>query len=294
MIITCLIGGLGNQMFQYAVARNLAIKNKSEVVLDFNCLKEDEKRHYGLDLLNITAREAREKEIDVFYEREKSKRIWMKVRNLLKNSYVKKINEKEFSFQEEILNLKGNIYLKGYWQTEKYFQEIANLLKLDFKLKRRLIENEVGIKSKIKSARKSVAMHIRRGDYAENSKIREKHGLCELSYYEKAIDILYSKLGQGIRLFIFSDDIKWAKENLSVKEYIDYMEYIDYVSPDDGQGNLYLMSLCEHNIIANSTFSWWGAWLNSNPQKVVIAPKKWFKSDELDYSDIVPTRWIKL
>jgi hypothetical protein len=140
----------------------------------------------------------------------------------------------------------------------------------------------------------SISIHIRRGDYVQNKKTGKHHGNCSSEYYKNALDEILSKLSKGqrenVRLFIFSDDIEWARKNLSFACPSVFVS--NPATPDYEE--LVLMSKCSHHIIANSSFSWWGAWLDSNPQKIVIAPAKWFNTRQSLYKDIVPSSWIKI
>lgn len=293
MIITCLRGGLGNQMFQYAIGRRLAEKYGTELLLDVTRFKEDKLREYVLSDYCIKAKVAEENEICIFNEANKYKRTWMNIKQFIKGRYIPKVREKSLRFDPNILNKGDNIYLLGYWQTEKYFKEIAAILCKEFQLKRKLTKEEQKFENMIKSTPNAVSLHIRRGDYVTDPNANKHHGVCSLDYYEKAIELMCDKIGKihKIHLFVFSDDLEWSKENLRTKHPI---TFIDYRRVDDGHADMYLMSLCKHHIIANSSFSWWGAWLNSNSHKIVIAPKQWFRSDTLNYRDVVPETWIKI
>ena len=138
-------------------------------------------------------------------------------------------------------------------------------------------------------ATESVSLHVRHGDYVTNADTNSFHGVCSLDYYKNAV----SKIKQEMPLpfFIFSDDIIWAKENL---DFIGNMTFIEYNGATPDHEEMYLMSLCQHNIIANSSFSWWGAWLNQNPNKIIIAPQNWFNDVSLDTKDLIPNEWIRL
>lgn len=288
MIIVRLMGGLGNQMFQYALARHIAIKNDTEVLFDLTSFSSDVNRKYSLGVFNIKANIAEIEQIESFNEAKKYKKNWMKIKNILCGEYIPKIREKKFTFDKNILEKGNNIYLSGLWQSEKYFNDIFNIIQDDFQVKTPMNDVNLKVADEIRKEPNSVSIHIRRGDYLEND--NNYIGLCTLNYYYQAIEVLQSKM-QDLNLFIFSDDIKWAKENFVSQHSI---RFINHNLEENAYEDMRLMSLCQHNIIANSTFSWWGAWLNDNPRKISIAPKRWFKSNKLDYKDIVPETWIKI
>ena len=177
-------------------------------------------------------------------------------------------------------------YYIGYWQSEKFFKDISDEIRKDFSFPKFTSEKNLEILKLIKSYN-SVSIHIRRGDYLQN---RGFNGLAPLEYYQKAIEYIKNKI-ENPHFFIFSNDIEWCRKNLSIENSY----YIDWNRGEESYRDMQLMSLCKHNIIPNSTFSWWGAWLNKNPNKIVIAPEKWFNDCvNIDYSNIVPETWIKI
>ena len=295
MIIIKLQGGLGNQMFQYAIGKKLSLLNKTKLKLDLSFLLDRTPRSnftyrdYNLNIFNLTIESATPKEIKPFvnYLGSKIKRKIYTHLFLGKNN--KYINEKQLTCDPDIFKLTGNIYLDGYWQTEKYFNDIKNILYNDFTIKIPQDEKNQEIAKIIKNSN-SVSIHIRRGDYIENKQTYNIHGICDLDYYYNCINLLLKQL-KNPYFFIFSDDHQWAKENLK----LDYpMTFVDHNNASKNYEDLRLMSQCKHNIIANSTFSWWGAWLNQNPNKIVYAPQKWFNDSSRDTKDLIPDQWIKV
>jgi len=295
MIIVKLQGGLGNQMFQYAIGRKLSILNKTELKLDLNFLLDRTPRpnftyrDYNLNIFNLKVEFATQEQIKPFvnYPDNKIKRKIYTYLFLGKNN--KYINEKQPTCEPDIFKLTGNIYLDGYWQTEKYFSDIKNILYNDFTIKIPQDKKNQEIAEIIKNSN-SVSIHIRRGDYIENKQTYNVHGVCDLDYYNNCINLLLKQI-ENPHFFIFSDDHQWATENLK----LDYP--ITFVDHNDGSKNyedLRLMSQCKHNIIANSSFSWWGAWLNQNPDKIVYAPQKWFNDSSKNTKDLIPDQWIKV
>lgn len=268
MIIIKLIGGLGNQMFQYALGRHLAYKHRTSLRLDITEFETYKLHKYSLQFFNILG------EIASPDNREKISPILIK--------------EPHFHFSPEILDSPDNTYLEGYWQSEKYFKEMESMLRQDFTLKDEFAKLDNEALDAI-TAHESVSLHIRRTDYITREKTNRVHGVCSLEYYQATI----SRIAESVKnpyFFVFSDDIRWAKDNLK----LDYpVMYVDH-GPEKNYEDLILMSRCKHNILANSTFSWWGAWLNANPSKTVIAPKKWFNDTSRNTKDLIPDGWITL
>lgn len=298
MIIVKLMGGIGNQMFQYAIGRKLSLKNRIPLKLDISDYsKNDYLRSYMLDIFNIEAAIATTEEIEslvgkTFYSKNK---IFMKLNNAY-ISFFKKTTiqnnkniyrEKNFHFDSNLLNISSNVYLHGYWQNENYFLDIKDFLKKDFTLKKPLSSASNILKKKIVN-NVSVSLHIRRGDYLSNPKTKEVHGVCSLDYYYKGLSILQSKITEDFTCFVFSDDISWCKDNFSPDCPVVFVD----INRDYEE--LILMSYCKHFIIANSSFSWWGAWLNDNKNKIVVSPKNWFNTISTDEYDIVPEDWIRI
>lgn len=284
MFILELKGGLGNQMFQYALGRNLSLKNNTNLKLDIFWFKKNKPaeiipRDYGLKHFNIEENFATEEEIT-------------KIKRFSKIPFLSKIkNEGKRDFESSILLLKKDVYLEGYWQNEKYFKNIQDILYKDFSLKNNPTKNFIEFEEKIKNSSDNyVSMHIRHGDYSMNPDENKRHTALPIEYYENAIKFINEKIQNPV-FFIFSDDIEWCKEKF---KDLDEKYFIDKNLPDYEE--LILMSKCKHNIIANSSFSWWGAWLNQNPNKIVIVPKKWYLNPNIKYNtdDRIPKKWVKV
>lgn len=289
VIITELYGGLGNQMFQYAVARSLAIKNNSDLKLDLSIFDAYKLRVYELGHFNIQEKFSNQSDIRAFDRRRRWRRILGKLQNKFRSDELKLIKEKQFCFDQDIINLKGNLYLRGYWQTEKYFKDIENVIRKDFSLKNKISDASSEVAMQINAQKCPVSLHIRRGDYISDSGTNEYHGTCSLEYYKKCVNILKGKY--DISLYVFSDDPLWVKENL---HFDCPATYISHNGAERAYEDMYLMSLCHHHIIANSSFSWWGAWLNPRKDKMVFAPKVWFRNKTNDTKDLLPDSWIRL
>lgn len=295
MIIVQLIGGLGNQMFQYAAGRRLALHHNTELKLDitkFQKIKGITPREYSLCHFKIKENFASGK--DLRYVRMPSTRL----RNFFVGTYCSITGNKQISYKKEhhnfifdldFFNYSDNSYLDGYWQSEKYFKDIEDLIRHEFTLRKELDAPNAQMAKNILESN-AVSVHIRRGDYVTNSSVFNYLGVCSLEYYHKAVDCMAKKISDP-HFYIFSDDPAWVKQNL----VINYPH--TYVTLNQGIkdfSDLWLMSLCPHHIIANSSFSWWGAWLGTNVSKITIAPSRWANTPSRDVCDIIPDGWITI
>jgi hypothetical protein len=283
MIISKIIGGLGNQLFQYAAGRTLAHLNQSEFRLDVSAFDEYKLRDFELLNFNIAANFATENEIKGLLPAHNLEKIFQYLSPVRKRTYYR---EKYFHFDKNVLMLGPDVYLKGHFQSEKYFLSAVEIIRKEITLKDAVIRNVADFSKKSRSGN-SISVHIRRGDLSKNSVSTEYHGILSAEYYKDAFEVINSKIPNPV-FYFFSDDINWVKENLNIPGAI-------YVSGEISKNHLedlYLMSQCKHHIIANSSFSWWGAWLNDNPEKIVIAPKKWFNKGPKDTYDLYPEGWI--
>ncbi|PML61245.1 hypothetical protein BCT73_06550 [Vibrio breoganii] len=285
MIIVNISGGLGNQMFQYALGKSLSIVNEVPLKLDISFFENQSLREFELDKFSTVFEIATSEEIrklkgsDSFFTRAMLKLGFEHI--IRPNSFYR---EKEPTIFDESLFLKSidSIYLLGYWQNEDYFKSIRDNILSDFTYRSTDLTARY---AQIESYTESVSLHVRRGDYVTVA--NATHGLCDISYYLRAIKHFELKY-QKCHFFVFSDDILWCKEAFKAHDNITFVD--DTRSSHD---DLYLMSKCKHQIIANSSFSWWGAWLNQNKGKHIVAPKKWINNNPNDYN-WVPTNWTKM
>jgi hypothetical protein len=194
--------------------------------------------------------------------------------------------EKHFQFDPQFLIFPDDVYLDGYWQSDLYFKDIRNILLSELQPIAKPGKENQALLEKMEEEN-SVALHIRRGDYLSNPLAAKHHGVCPLHYYQEAIQIIVSKV-QNPHFYVFSDDLEWAKKNLDLQFPV---IFVGNNKGDQAFQDLRLISNCKHQIIANSSFSWWGAWLNLNPDRIVIAPKKWFLVDK-DTSTLFPSDWL--
>lgn len=292
------MGGLGNQMFQYAFVYALSKKFSTDIVFDmswFEEVKKDEKlttRVFELDIFNINYEIATKKDLEqVILPRHRSKiqKLLWDVFKIVKYKPVGNalIQTSSYSFDKKLLNPPEYIYYEGFFQNEKYFKYLREDLIKNFTLNIPVDEKNQSILNKIIETN-SASLHIRRGDYVTLESAKKFHGTCSLDYYRKAIAYIAKRV-ENPHFFLFSDDTDWVVENLKIEYPFTIVDF------NQGKGylDLNLMKHCKHNIIANSSFSWWGAWLNENPNKIVIAPKKWH-TKKLKKCDIIPKSWIRL
>ncbi len=286
MIVTKLIGGLGNQLFQYAVARQLANIHKTQVSLDIHQFETYKLHKYSLQPLNISASLIGKNQVEKYTQPGIMEKLIGKIRQRPPTKPKSFIKEKHYHFDPNILKCSDNIYLDGYWQSEKYFKNISHILKEELTPINEQTGKDKLIADQILNS-ESVSIHLRRGDYITNSITNQYHGICTTKYFLKCIENITRKVSNP-NFFVFSDDPDWCRKNLKIQYPI---TIINHNSADNNYQDLRLMSQCNHNIIANSSFSWWGAWLNNNPEKIVYAPKNWFNNPKNDTSDLIPSDW---
>lgn len=282
LIIVHLLGGLGNQMFQYAAARTLADRLGQDLLLDMRSFEHYTLHDFGLMNFKVRCRPATSKELKP-YPKWKMK-LFSKSPQLSNKS--KWYLPKDFGFQESWKNLTGSLYLNGYFQSEKFFGKNRKNLLEDFTPQKPLAGNNIGLSTEAAQC-SSVSIHVRRGDYVTNKKTLSIHGVCTKEYYQRSIKYICDKVSEP-RFFVFSNDLLWAKENLDLGSDAIFVEGND----KDPIADMMLMSQCKHHIIANSSFSWWGAWLANPPSQFVVAPLPWFDSPQINSSDVVPEHWI--
>lgn len=283
MILIRLRGGLGNQLFQYAAGRSLADRLRIRLALDLRHFSDKTKHTgYALDAFNIRAELASPSELVGWpnLATELGLRI-PPLRPLLRRWYF----EKRFSFDPDLAKVKGPVCLIGYWQSERYFSEIASDIRADLTLRNGVNRLDREFIS-LAEAGDSVAIHVRRGDYASDPSAQSVHGTCSVAYYQDAVAVM-RRLRPGCHFLVFSDDPNWARLNLPLGNDAVFVAG----NSDRPELDLALMRACSHHIIANSTFSWWGAWLAKKPGQVVVAPVPWFESKHHDSRDLQVLGW---
>lgn len=267
MVVVKIQCGLGNQMFQYAFAKSLKKRGFEVVIESVSFIPANSHEYYALDKYNIQMDKLSKKEYKSFLMLD----IFSKIARRFGKRWPKIIRETCDKEYEDYVDIKDGYYIEGFFQDERYFKSLKDELVNDFMPNFELSSYAKNIKQSILKDDKSVFMHIRRGDYLIQEK-REFHGVCSLEYYEKAMKYLEKRV-ENPRYFIFSNDITWAKENLKIKNAF-FIENIEKRPPHE---DIYLMNLCSHSIIANSSYSWWGAWLSQNENHITICPKHWYK-----------------
>lgn len=274
-IVVRLRGGLGNQMFQYATARSLSLKTGVKLELDSSELGKSGQRALGLNYFNLPTE--------------------IRVNNSVLSKYIRRLSitrtsfrERKFGFDEKFKLLRGPVDLVGYFQSEKYFVEHRQDILRDFTLKEEYMENIKALSEKHLPLDSAISLHVRRGDYTNNKNIGLYAQLGD-QYYNQAINLIKQKTSGAHTLCVFTDDVNWVTKNLNLPQGSKIISQYTHSDIED----LMLMSQCSHHIIANSTFSWWAAWLNPSATKVVIAPRQWFGASKstIDTSDLIPATW---
>lgn len=303
MIITWLTGGLGNQMFQYAAGMALAEKHRTVLKLDVSWFGSEAgyeaHNRYALSCLNIVEQFATADEIRRVRGGPLTRTERWSVaaaRALRFHQYADRLGTAgnwhrppTFAFYPAFLEQPDNTYLNGMFQSEKFFASVADTLRLHFSFRYPALPEVAATAARIRSG-PSAAVHFRRGDYARNPKFAREMGVLDLDYYHAAVKLLRER-SPGATLYIFSDDIEAVAREFKPDGPHEFVRCVAHWHPHD---KIRLMSLCDHIAIANSTFSWWAAWLNPSPAKLVVAPEPWFLESPHDISDLVPANWTRL
>jgi hypothetical protein len=292
MVISRLCGGIGNQMFQYATGRALSVRLGSKLKLDRSWFKDMTgctPRSYALGDFRLEAEPAAERELT--RPRMRRGRAFLHRLEVMSGLSARRVEEPHFEYWRGFEELAGDVHLVGYWQSEKYFAGIRGTLLRELSVARDAEGKNRDVAEQIAAA-DSVAVHVRRGDYATVAKTNAFHGVLGLAYYDRAFQHVASRV-RSPKLFVFSDDPSWARDNLRTALPA---VFVAHNGADAGHEDLRLMSLCKHHIIANSSFSWWGAWLSGDGAKIVIAPRRWFENEEMDRQtgDLIPEGWVRL
>lgn len=268
MVVTKVYGGLGNQMFQYAAGLGLAERLGTRLLVDASWFfpAPDPDRSYELSAFGI----------------EPGMGFLDRLRLALAPKTVHR--EAHYDYDPALERLCGNVVLDGYWQREPYFAHCAAAVREAFRFRQALPEGHARVLEEIE-AEESVSLHIRRGDYTAPKRQR-RFGLLPLAYYEAALAHIRERVA-GARFTVFSDDLDWCREQLGEERF-------RYCPPGSGADDMRLMAACKHSIVANSSFSWWGAWLSPSPAKIVVAPQQWFADPELKDASPAPPEWIRL
>ena len=273
--------GIGNQMFQYAIGRSLCIRTGRPLVLDISPLFLEPGWGFDLACFRLGQQRVRNLPYAVWRVRRKLLRVLVSLGVELKRF----VEESGLQFSEEVLRIRKACILHGYWQSERYFESISDQLREEFTFIGEQDPRSAACQASIRRA-KSIGLHVRRADYATPDG-NAYHGTCPKSYYDAALELVLSRLGADAELFVFSDDMDWTRENIRYALPTTYVDWNSRRSYED----LRLMSSCRALIMANSSFSWWGGWLIPGPDKVVVAPRQWYRAPGV-ISDLPDSSWL--
>lgn len=286
MIYARLFGGLGNQLFQYTTARALSLRVGSVVGLDMRYLPDPP--HYQSYALNHFAIRAQTDPQGLPPHRLQALRHFAWRMGLGSPRFLR---ERCLGVNVAVMRAGDGVYLHGYFQSESYFADHLPRIRAELQITTPPDLQNAEWLDRIKNDPQAVSVHLRRGDYVAAEKASATHGTCDAAYYARAIAHLRALTGTSPRAYVFSDDPAWVRANLRLDAE---MEVVGHNGPTAHYEDLRLMSACRHHIIANSTFSWWGAWLDARLDKIVIAPQRWFATDRLVNPDILPRDWVRL
>jgi hypothetical protein len=291
MVVVRLMGGLGNQLFQYAAARRIALVHGVPLKLDIAWFAGQRDRAYALHALKIEEAFATPDELRQITGSSTSgiEKLLFHLRRRFRVGYGWTwIQERRLSpFDRRVAIARGSVYLDGYWQSERYFDDIADTIHREFAIDvpgdgRALLDQM--------AATESVSVHIRRGDYVADPRKSAARSVCTPDYYRRCVTLFSERIANP-HLFLFSDDPRWVAANLRFEHPTTLVSTVP-ARPD--HEDLRLMSACRHHILANSSFSWWGAWLNPVRGKLVLAPRRWMNDPRVDDRDVLPPGWIRV
>tara|TARA_Y100001968_G_C19448240_1_gene766694 strand:- start:277 stop:1158 length:882 start_codon:yes stop_codon:yes gene_type:complete len=286
-VIVRLQGGLGNQLFQYATGKSLSLRLGVQLILDLNWYTDNSNFKFILDRFQI---------YDSSWA--PSKKIPRRIRNILYKLSERistigltlpVLKDIDFEFNHELLTIHRPVLLDGYWQNESYFIEYREQLLQLFEIKGEIDKCNNQLLNKIKNSN-SICIHIRRGDYITNTNAARINGVCSKDYYYRALNHLSMHIDSPT-CYVFSDEPHWAKSNL---EFDCETFFVDINGMEKPEFDFLLMKSCKYFIIANSTFSWWAAWLSNYKHKKVIAPKVWFLNSILNTNMQLPESWLRI
>jgi hypothetical protein len=277
-------GGLGNQMFQYAAGRAAMLRTATQLALDVRRLTASGDRNYGLEDFRLCP------DLTLITEGPPPRQDgrW---RRLLKSLIGGEpcFHEAGFPFDDGCLRLKPGARMEGYFQSERYFADFATTIRADFTPRAVHLAEIDAMAERLIPSSPCVSLHVRRGDYA-NPETMAIHGMLDASYYERALKILAERTGSNLPICVFTDDPAWVRANLALPGQVRFISEDTHTALQD----MILMSRCTHHVTANSSFSWWGAWLNPSQDKIVVTPARWFQpASGLDTKDLVPSRWLR-
>jgi hypothetical protein len=279
MLIIKIHYGLGNQLFQYAFGRSLSLRKKIPFFLDVHFYRSQQQssehpRLYQLDQFNIKENIISDEDVSSFINPDFWQRRSANLGCLIKPYYKRRIvYERGLSFDKHMWEVEDDVYLAGYWQDLRYFADVEDVIRKDLSFKNEAVGENKEMLSRLLNV-ESVGIHVRRGDYLTDEKTIELAGVADLPYYNGALSFMNAKLTNP-QYFVFTDDPDWVRTHFDVEVQF---ELVTINGQDKGYEDLHLLSHCRHQVISNSSFGWWGAWLNNHPGKIVVAPKVWRKN----------------
>jgi Glycosyl transferase family 11 len=291
LIIARLNGGLGNQMFQFAASRALSLRTHAMLKLDISAFPLDHLRSYDLGDYALADHVAIASNAELAQCEHKKPRGLALIGKALGvgGAAIPALREAHFHHDPALASARPPAYVVGYWQSERYFADHADQIRRDF-TPRKSFEPENTEIANVISRSSAISLHVRRGDYVSDAKTQAVHGVCGLNYYARAMAAVEAQVAAP-HYIVFSDDPDWTRANLTSPHQ---MTFVTCNPTSRAYRDIQLMSLCQHHIIANSSFSWWGAWLNGRADKVVVAPRQWFASGGKDARDLVPSGWVRI
>lgn len=291
-VVIRLVGGLGNQMFQYAAARAVALRSGADLVLDLSWFSTVSDRTYALAPFAIDARVLSD------LKSQPASRAHAYRRRLM-HAFVRAtgiarsgrpvLTEQHFHFDPAVLEIRAPVYLDGFFQSERYFADCADVIAAELRLAHSPTACAKRVLEEIEAS-DAVCVHVRRGDYVTNATTNAYHGTLSIDYYREGLRIIGAGLSRP-HCFIFSDDPAWVRANFKVSIPA---TIVDIHGPSEVHEDMRLMAACKHFVIANSSLSWWAAWLGTDSAKAVVAPKQWFQRSPNDTRDLIPNRWIRI
>ena len=285
MIYSRLLGGLGNQLFQYAAGRALSLRRGTGLVLDMRAASRAP-AHFRPALHHFAIEHVSGKSLPPDKTQPLAYAFWR-----YGGGRPTFLRERGLGFNRAVFDAPDETYLHGYFQSEKYFADAIGTIRSDLRIVTPPDRENLAALEEIGAARMAISLHVRRGDYVNDTKGNRTHGTCDEAYYRAALDAVERRAGSGMTVFVFSDDPDWARSNLNLDRDL---RVFDHNGPEQHYEDLRLMAACRHNVIANSTFSWWGGWLNPDPEKIVAAPARWFADPKVSNPDIRPDGWIAI
>lgn len=290
-VVVRIEGGLGNQLFQYAAARSLADRLGCDLCLDLRGLDVTQGRPFELDLYAIRARVADAALLQSLPAARPSRARRLRSALALASRGLfpyPAFWPRSFAYDARFASLDAPVYLVGYWQSERYFAWNRARLMQDLQPRAPVPPELAAASADIPG--NSVGLHVRRGDYVSNPQAAQFHGVCDVAYYQAAVRLLKAR-HPDLHVLVFSDDLPWARAHLQVDAPL---QFVQAQGPLAGPADLQRMRQCRHHVIANSSFSWWGAWLAHSPQQQVYAPARWFADAGVDTRDVLPTHWQRV